>query len=202
MQFVKNTSEDEMVALFLRTEIRAPRYAAHLLRLLEEDGAGRAIVDDPDTSNPGDNAYRFALFTRFRGYGDRQGYFQDFPRDVSWQRVVLSPDELLRARYIDYDYWVELSGRSRQAPDAARNIRAGRTVFGVTNDSFLALADALRDDAVFPELILVWASEGSHLVVLEGHARLTAYALFRDKIPPRLPIFLGTSADMASWGLY
>jgi hypothetical protein len=135
---VRNASEHEVVALFLRTEIQSPRYAAQLLRLLDEDGANRAIVDGPDTSNSAGNAYRLALFTKFRGYGDRQGYFQDFPRDVSWQRVVLSPGELLQARYIDYDYWVELSGGSRLAPDAARNIRAGRTVFGVANDSLPA----------------------------------------------------------------
>ncbi len=103
MQFIKNATEDEMVALFLRTEIQAPRYAAQLLRLLDEDGADRAIVDDPDTSNSACNAYRLALFTRFREYGNRQGYFQDFPRDVRWQQVLFNSDELLQARYIDYE---------------------------------------------------------------------------------------------------
>lgn len=33
--------------------------------------------------------------------------------------------ELRRVRYIDHDYWVELSGGSRLAIDAAPLIRAG-----------------------------------------------------------------------------
>lgn len=191
-----------MVALFLKTEIKAPRYASQLLLLLERDAVDRTIVDAPDITNAPDNAYRLQLLTDFRGYSYRQGYFQGFPDGVTWQRVVISPEELLQARYINYDYWVELSGGSRRATDAAHMIRAGSTVFDVPNDGFLALADGLRHGAVFPELILVWAGTGTTLVVLEGHARLTAYALVPETIPSRFSMMLGTSAEMSSWNLY
>jgi hypothetical protein len=202
MRLIETIGEADMVAIFLRTEIQSERYVRELLQLLEQDGMRRAIVDDPDTTSAADNAYRLHLLNNFRGYQLRQGYFQEFPDQVVWQRVALSPDELLQAKYINWDYWVKLSGGSRLAPDAARTIRAGRRIFNVPNDGFLRMADALRDGATFPELILVRAGEGTALVVLEGHARLTAYALAPDMIPSPITVLLGTSPEMMRWGLY
>lgn len=196
MQIIGEASEPEMIAHFLQTEIRSPRYADKLLHLLARDGVSRTIVDHPNIANDTENAYRFQLLTNFRGYGHRQDTFQNFPHHVQWQRAVLSPDELLQVKYTNWDYWLELSGGSRRPTDAATAIRAGRTIYDVANDGFLAMAEALRQGARFPDLILVWAGEGTHLVVLEGHARLTAYALAPDSIPLQVPVILGTSPDM------
>jgi hypothetical protein len=89
--------------------------------------------------------------TDFRGYGRRQRYVQHFSDEVASQRVALTADELLAATYIDWDYWIELSGGPRRPGDAARTILVGRRAFDVPNDSFLALADALRKGSTFPE---------------------------------------------------
>jgi hypothetical protein len=35
--------------------------------------------------------------------------------------------------------------------------------------------------------------------VLEGHVRLTAYALFPEVLPDELPVFVGTSDDVHRW---
>jgi hypothetical protein len=43
--------------------------------------------------------------------------------------MVITPAELATVRYVDYDYWVELSGGSRLAVDAAPRIRAGVAPF-------------------------------------------------------------------------
>ena len=110
--------------------------------------------------------------------------------------------KLWQVKYIDYDYWVELSKGSRLATDAVRTISAGEVIFEVPNDGFLALANALRRGAIFPELIIVCAGEDSDLVVLEGHMRLTAYALVPEVVPAELPVVLGTSPDMVHWDLY
>jgi hypothetical protein len=37
------------------------------------------------------------------------------------------------------------------------------------------------------------------LVLVEGHARLTAYALFPERLPDELEILLGVSPAMAGW---
>jgi hypothetical protein len=40
------------------------------------------------------------------------------------------------------------------------------------------------------------------LVVLEGHARLTAFMLARDRLPPELEVLVGSSPAMTHWGLW
>jgi hypothetical protein len=106
-------------------------------------------------------------------------------------RAVLRT-ELAEVRYIQYDYWDELSGGSRLAVDAAARIRAGVTPFGVPNNGKLEMAQAVASGAQFPPLILVTTDfGGDDLVLLEGHVRLTAFMLAHDQLPPELEILVG-----------
>jgi len=52
-------------------------------------------------------------------------------------------------------------------------------------------ARAVVGGARFPPLILVTTGPGGGLVVLEGHARLTAFMLARDRLPPELEVLTG-----------
>jgi hypothetical protein len=116
--------------------------------------------------------------------------------------MAITPEELAEVRYIEYDYWVELSGGSRLAVDAAPRIRAGAAPFGVSNDWALGLAQAVPNGARFPPLILVTDAPGGDVVVLEGHARLTAFMLCPDRLPPDPEVLVGSSPGMARWGLW
>lgn len=194
--------EAEMVAVFLRMEITSARFGGCILAALARDGRDRAIVDRPDTGDAAENAYRRGILGECRGFGRDAGLFAGFPDDVRWRRALASREDLAAVRYINYDYWVELSGGSRLAPDAAGRIRRGIAIFRVPNDGFWRLADAIRAGATFPELILVGADERSPPVLLEGHARLTAYFLRPEALPPTLPVLVGYSEKMAGWPLY
>ncbi len=127
------------------------------------------------------------------------GVFENFPKDVAWARFALSSRELMQVRYVNYSYWNELSGSSRLPSDAAIRIRKGAMTFGMSTHYFLEMAEALNNGARYPELILVGAEAHSALVVLEGHARLTAYALMPDLIPRDLTAIVGSSAAMSAW---
>ncbi len=199
MYLVADITEHEMVATFLRTEITSERFRHKIVRLLQRDAVSAAVIEHPDVTNPEENAYRIRLLGEFRGYGQNRDMFEQFPSHVTWQRVALTPAELLQAKYIDYDYWNELSNGTRSPLEAAKTIRAGRTIFGVSNDPFLRTADALRQGAVFPELILVRAAADRPMVVLEGHFRLTVYALVPELIPSNVTVLLGTSPDIIHW---
>lgn len=99
-------------------------------------------------------------------------------------------------RYIDYSYWNELSGGSRLPVDAAGRIREGVRVFGISNQRFLDAADAVARGERFPPLILA----GPHyddLVCLEGHLRLTGYAL--AGFPVEVECLIGTAPTMGRW---
>jgi hypothetical protein len=189
-------TEDEMVAVFLQTEIASTRFAARLLAILQRDGRDRRVIDRPHLDDAEENAYRALVLGEHRGYRRHADVFTDMPDDVRWFRARLTREELARVRYITYDYWTALSGGTRRVADGAARIRSGIEVFGVGNGGFWYLADALRAGASFPEPILVGTDEQSPLVVLEGHVRLTAYFLRPEYLPATLPVLVGFSPQM------
>jgi len=200
MRQLRPSSEAEMVALFLCTELPAARFRDRLRALLERDGLPERVITDPDLDDDAENQARLRLLTEHREYGTRTGLFDGFPDDVRWQWMAITPAELARVRYVDYDYWVELSGGTRLAVDAAPRIRAGVAPFGVSSDWALGMAQEVARGARFPPLILVTTGPGGDLVVLEGHARLTAFMLARDRLPPELEVLVGSSPAMTRWG--
>jgi hypothetical protein len=202
MRPLQSSSEAQMVALFLRTELPAARHRADLRALLERDGLPEHVITDPHLGDDAENRSRLRLLTRHRGYGSRTELFDGFPDDVRWQWMAITPAELATVRFINYDYWVELSGPTRLAADAAPRVRAGIAPFGVPSDWALGMAQAVVGGARFPPLILVTTGPGGGLVVLEGHARLTAFMLAYDRLPTELEVLVGTSPAMTSWGLW
>jgi hypothetical protein len=191
-----------MVALFLRTELPAARSQDDLRALLERDGLPERLVTAPDINDDAENQARRWLLTQHRGYGTRTELFDGFPDDVCWQWMAITPAEFARVRFIDYDYWVELSGGTRLAVDAGPRIRAGVAPFGVPSGWALGMAQEVVGGARFPPLILVTTGPGDDLVVLEGHARLTAFMLARGSLPPELEVLVGCSPAMTCWGLW
>ena len=192
LRIVRSISEDEMIAVFLRGELDSERYGA---RLRELAGAEAEALLDPDTADAEANRRRRETLDRHRAYERRQGLFLGFPDDVDWYRAVLAPDEVLDIRYIDWDWWLRLSGGSRRPRDAARRIRAGE-IEGVGVEEHEALAASRHP------LIAIATRAGKPLVLVEGHARLTAYALFPERLPPEVEILLGLSDAVPGWCQY
>jgi hypothetical protein len=199
MRILRPSSEDEMIALFLRGELLSGHTGPAIQRALVDAGVDPRVVREPDVSDPDANAIRRGLLTAARDY-DAGGLFHGFPDDVRWEWAALTPEELMAVRYIDYSYWVELSGGTRLPTDGARRLREGVEPFGVPSTGFFELAEELAVGKRFSELILVDGPAG--LVVLEGHARLTAYALQPTAIPPELEVLVGTSPSMSEWALW
>ena len=195
MRVIRSSSEADMVAVFLRGELGSKRFGPRVRATIDP-----RLLLDPELDDEGQNAVRRAALTTLRGYESREGLFHGFPHDMLWQRAALTPEDVLAVRYIDYDYWVELSGGTRLPVDAADRIRRGITAFRVANDGFFELADELGTRPL-PELIVV-GGDGPELVVLEGHARLTAYALRPEALPDELEVLLGRSPRIAEWALW
>ena len=199
MRLIAEITEHEMVATFLQAEIRSERFGPDLAQLVHRDGMSPTVIEQPDLMNADENAYRLRLLGEFRGYGQNRGLFENYPSHVTWQRVALTPEELLQVKYIDYSYWNEISNGTRLPTEAAKTIRSGRPIFEMSTEGFLRIADALRRGATFPELILVRAAVGSDIVILEGHVRLTVYALVPELTPSQVIALLGTSPDFKGW---
>ncbi len=196
MKVLRESSAEEMVACYLAGEITSERFGPAIRAELAARDLRYELLTDPGPSDETGNRQRRAMLAATRGYGEDREMFEHFPEDVPWVWARLNPPDLALVRYIEYSYWNELSGGSRLPIDAARRIETGVTVFNVPNGRFLRAADAVKQGAVFPPLILAGPSRDD-LVCLEGHLRLTAYALAR--FPRELDCLVGVAAKLARW---
>jgi len=185
-----------MVACFLQGELPSEGFGAAIRDALVGLGQSEQLVTHPDLGDTRANHTRRAVLAATRGYGENRELFEDFPSRVQWVRAVLAPDELMRCRYMDYSYWIKLSGGSRLPADAGRRIRAGIRAYGVSNQWFLDASRAIAEGAQFPPLILV-GQRRNELVCLEGHSRLTAHAL--AGFPTEAECLIGTTPTMGRW---
>ena len=202
MRKIRDSSEDEMIAIYLQTELSSVRFRQKLELHMQQEKIDARIIQEPDWHNAAENVLRRTLLGVYRGYGQNKDYFPDFPVHVRWERVGLSREELERVRYIDWEYWLDLTDGTRMAIDGARNALAGKVVYDVSSDGLVSMADALRQGARFPPLILVAKDVGAPLVVMEGHARLTAYLIATECIPTELEVIIGYSEQMTEWECY
>jgi hypothetical protein len=181
MRILHPVDEDEVLRAFVRGERESPRWGERVRTLAGRHGDDvRAILED------------------HRAWLRKEGLFHGFPDDVSWYRAALAPDEVLDILYIDWDWWLRLTDGTRKPRDAAVRVRAGLVPEVEADEGDERIASAA---ATNPELIVVRAPD-SYLVVLEGHVRLTAYALFPEHLPPELEVYLGESQAMAGWSEY
>jgi hypothetical protein len=170
VRLLDSITEEEMIDVFIRGELQSERWREKLQGLGDLDS--RALLEE------------------HRAYERREGLFLFFPHHVDWFRAVVTRDELLAIRYIDWDWWLEISGGTRSAPEAARRIRAGE-IPGVYVEEHDPRFDYPLIAATTPAL--------SPVVLVEGHVRLTAYALFPERVPDEVEILVGVSEDMPRW---
>jgi hypothetical protein len=199
MRLIRPITEDEMVALFLRGEFASDRWASSLRALL--DGREETVLTQPDLTDAEQNRFRSWALEEHRAWERRDGLFGGFPHDVEWFRAELEPDEVLEILFIHWDWWLWVSGGTRRPREAALRIRAGKHD-GVTAAEHEPWAAALRSSSPPPELIAVTTPAHAPLVLLEGHVRLTAFALFPEYLPPELEILLGVSEEMPRWCMF
>jgi hypothetical protein len=174
VRLVRPITEDEMLAEFVRGELDSERYGEKVRALV-----ARGL--DP-----------WQVLEEHRAYERRDGLFGGFPDDVDWYRALLSRDEVLDILYINWDWWLRISGGTRSAREAARRIRAGE-VAGVTAEEHDVISRSRAP------LIAVTNPAHTPLVLVEGHVRLTSYALFSEAVPAELELLVGISPSIAGW---
>ena len=188
MKIVRSILEAEMIAVFLGGEINSPRWKDKIGNILEENNIDRKVLIEPNIADKQENTQRKLVLKLFRGYGVKDGMLVDGDKIEKWQVVELSGEDLKKVKYIDYDYWNELSGNSRLVIDGAKNVSLGKEIFGVSNQQFWQVAELIKNGGEFPMLILL--SQDGKLTLLEGHVRLTAYLLAND-LPKSLKVIVG-----------
>lgn len=189
MNVLRDITEAEMVAVFLSGEINSPRWGKQIESLLTKSNIDKKIILFPNIKSTKENKQRALVLGEFRGYGQKGGLFDDLEEIKFWKMAKLEKSDFKKIKYIDYDYWVELSGKTGLVVDGVENIKKGVEIFGISNQQFWQLAEIIKNGGAFPPLILT-SSKADGLKILEGHVRLTAYLLANDE-PKPLEVIVG-----------
>lgn len=104
MRLLHAISDDEMVAVFLQTEVTSTRFGPIILAILRRDGRDRQIIDQPNLSAADDNVYRRHVLGAYRGYRRDADVFTGVPDDVRWYRALATQAELAGVRYLNDEY--------------------------------------------------------------------------------------------------
>lgn len=176
MKILRESSEEEMLLAFLRGEWTSERFSEDLHMALVSCQAEPELITNGDLESEAENMLRREVMGAFRGYGRNEELFQHYPEHVTWEYAELESEDLAHIRYIDYSYWNELSCGTSSPLDAVKTIREDHRIFDVPNDRFLAGERHLRAGGTFPPIILLTSGSGQY-VVMEGHLRVTSYAL-------------------------
>jgi len=98
-----------MIAAFLYAELNSPRFCKKVEMYLQQYAVDRRLIQVPDLYNEQENGTRRALLGALPGLWSGLGYFEGFPEQLRWERIGLTRQEVEQVKYIEYDYWVELS---------------------------------------------------------------------------------------------
>jgi hypothetical protein len=202
MKILNDISDEKMTYMFIMQQMGSFRFADEMQKIMDKLGVDRKIIDTPNFKDQNENDLRLKLRQSFGGSADDGHLFDDFPKNITWKRAVLTKDDLLRVKYIDYDYWIELSNGTRLVKDGAASINKGVEIFNQSNRKFWDALEALKKGVKFPEPILITKNLSSYIVVVEGHLRLTVYLLDPAYTPNEIEVIIGFSENFQDWDMY
>jgi hypothetical protein len=190
MKILDKSSENEMIALFLYEEIKSERYENRINEILKIENIQKNIILNPNLDSNYENELRKIVLKKFRGYNNKE-IFENFPKKIDWNWAILDKNDILKIKYITYDYWEELSNGTRYAKDSVINIKNNIEIFGVSNNGFNKLSEYIKNgNKIDPLIILTSFEKKDNMIVLEGHARLTAINLVIEYIT-EIKVLLG-----------
>lgn len=176
MKILGQSFEEEMILEYLRAEVFSKRFSDNIQETMKRLNLDEKIVISADLQSDEENGKRRELLGAVRGYGRNQSMFERFPAVTDWKLCSFSQKDLEKIRYIDYSYWNELSGGTHRPVDAAETIRKGICIYGQNNEGFIQAASYISNGGTFPKMFFLTADFESYVIV-EGHLRMTAYAM-------------------------
>ncbi|MBD5157071.1 MAG: hypothetical protein HDT13_05505 [Butyrivibrio sp.] len=199
MNILRTSSEEEMISEFLKAEYRSERFSEQIKKAMEELSLDGSIISYADLNNANENIARKKLLGKFRGYGLNSELFENFPNEIQWSLCNFVSGDLSNIRYIDYSYWNELSKGTHSPLTAARTILDGIEIYGQSNEGFLKAAEFIKSGGKFFRPILL-TSDSEHFVIVEGHLRMTAFALVTEHFN-NIECLVGkcSSDDLKKW---
>lgn len=199
MNILRTSSEDEMISEYLKAEYYSERFSEHIKKVMKELLLDEGIILSADLNNTNENIARKKLLGEFRGYGLNRELFENFPNEIQWDLYNFVSNDLNNIRYIDYSYWNELSKGTHSPLIAAQTIWDGIEIYEQSNEGFVKAAEFIKSGGKFLRPVLL-TSDLEHFVIVEGHFRITAFALVPEHFN-NVECFVGKCSgdDLKKW---
>jgi O-antigen/teichoic acid export membrane protein len=186
---LRRAQEAEVIAEFLKNEFHHAEFARDRSRFLP-------WVDNPDITNPAENALRRALLFR-----RRESMWRELPPDTEWWEVEVSAQDLDRIRVFPRAQWRKVASGSFLLRDIVQRVRQYRPSTLSRTSTFISrlqeLSQKLRDEDDRSGVLLIGIDESLPLTVIEGNHRVTAAMLASPTVAlHRFRYFCGFSPHM------
>ena len=187
MKILRNATEAEVIAAFLRAEFYQQEF--------DRDRKDfEHLVEHPDLTNRVENSVRKALLFRRRGH-----MWRELPVDTKWYEVQLESTDLRRIRVFPRAQWRRFSNGTFQLDAVVDHIR--RIPEDSRIDPVVAkirlLRYRLQREKIDTPVLFIGMDENSPLTILEGNHRIAAaYLLDPDKVQETYRVLCGFSPHM------
>jgi O-antigen/teichoic acid export membrane protein len=185
-RLIRDVSEDEVIAEFLKSDFHSPAFREYQESLGE-------VVNTPDLDNAGDNAKRRALlFIR------HLALWKEIPTGTSWYEMEINEADLGQIRAFPRAQWRKLARGNFSITEIAQAMRTRQhTVDAPFLSKIAAIGDQLlQEDPGFSAVILIGLNESEPLTVLDGNHRLVAAMLASPGSLKKLRFLCGLSPRM------
>ncbi len=193
MNILRTSSEAEMIAEFLKAEYRSERFFEQIKEAMDRLSLNESIILSANTNSVCENTARKKLLGKFRGYGLNRELFERFPAEIEWSLCNFVSSDLKNIRYINYSYWNELSQGTKSPLTAAQTILNGTEIYEQSNEGFVKAAEFIKCGGKFLRPIFL-TSDFERFVIVEGHLRMTAFALSPESFN-NVECFVGKCSD-------
>lgn len=190
-----------MVAAFLQAEIDSSRWREYILPRLTRLQLTQDMLRSPDVTDSMQNARRSDLLGIFRGWRRDTFLFKGWPKGLEWSVVALCKDDLTNVFYAQAGEWGSLSRDTFRLTDGANRIKGGDPTIpsDVPVATIRDIAEAMRQGSAFPLTIAIGSTDGERIVMVEGHARMTAHAIAGGKREIEILLGSGPMETVRSW---
>lgn len=194
---MKSISEDEMILEFLLAEALSSRFEGYVYAAIPNP----KLLYEANLQDVEENKLRKEALN-YRGYADREFLFAGLQQEIEWFKNKLSKSKLLDIKYAQYPTWLTLSENTRRPDIAAKNIKPGMIINNEPLSHIFEIEKKIKNNENIYRLICIRQKGSEKIVVLEGHSRLTAYAIAYPNIPNNIEIILGEAEDLSSYAFY
>lgn len=175
MKIIRNSSEDEMLLEYLKSEINSKRFGERLKKTLNELNISKDILLNGNLENKYENEQRKTIMEKFRGY-PTEDIFERFPKELKWFYVQFEEGDIDKIFYLNWEYWNEISNSTSKPTVASKNIYNGVEIYGVSNEPYFKGLKYLENNNKFNPIIAITCN-GERFVLIEGHSRMTVYGM-------------------------